>query len=75
MITEYSMVVLSSDHTASGLRAGDVGSVVHVYDGGKAYEVEFVDGAGSTIALLTLDAPEVRLVDAGELLHARRCGE
>ena len=72
MISEHSIVVLSEDHIAEGLSAGDVGAVVHVYESGKAYEVEFVDGDGSTIALLTLTADEVRPLDPGELLHARK---
>ncbi len=72
MISEHSIVVLSENHLAEGLSAGDVGTVVHVYESGKAYEVEFVDGDGSTIALLTLAADEVRPLDPGELLHARK---
>lgn len=32
--------------------------------GGKAYEVEFVDGDGSTIALLTLDSSDIRPIEA-----------
>ena len=72
MITEHSMVVLNDDRSADGLNAGDVGAVVHIYGDGKAYEVEFVDGDGSTIALLTLEPSDVRPIEAGELLHARR---
>ncbi len=72
MITEHSMVVLNDDRSANGLNAGDVGAVVHIYGEGKAYEVEFVDGDGSTIALLTLEPSDVRPIEAGELLHARR---
>ncbi len=72
MIAEHSMVVLNDDWTADGLHAGDVGAVVHVYGDGKAYEVEFVDGNGTTVALLTLDAADVRPIEAGELLHTRR---
>ena len=72
MIAEYSLVVLNEDRTADGLMAGDIGTVVHVYDGGKAYEVEFVDGEGMTVALLTLPADKVRPRQSGELLHARK---
>jgi len=72
MIAEHTMIVLNSDKVSDGLRAGDVGAVVHVYGDGNAYEVEFVDGNGSTIALLTLTAVEVRPIDSGELLHTRR---
>ncbi len=72
MITEHSLVVLIEDHPTQDLSAGDVGTVVHIYGGGQAFEVEYVDGAGSTIALITLEASEVRSVEAGELLHTRR---
>jgi hypothetical protein len=74
MVAEHSMVVLLHDRPAEGLSAGDVGAVVHVYEMGRAYEVEFVDGVGTTVALLTLPADEVRPIAAGELLHARRRG-
>jgi hypothetical protein len=72
MLTEHSIVVLNSDIPSAGLYAGDVGAIVHVHGQGKAYEVEFVDGDGTTIALLTLDADAVRPIASGELLHARR---
>lgn len=68
MIAEHSTVVLALDLPA----AGDVGAVVLVHDEGRAYEVEFVDGDGSTIALVTLRADEVRPLASGELLHARK---
>lgn len=72
MIAEHSLVVLNEDRPTDGLRAGDVGAVVHVYAGGEAYEVEFVEGDGTTVAVLTLDADDVRPIDAREVLHARR---
>ena len=72
MLTEHSIVVLSRDVPESGLQAGDVGAIVHVYGHGTAYEVEFVDGDGTTVALTTLDSSDVRPVARGELLHIRR---
>jgi hypothetical protein len=72
MIAEHAMVVLNYDKPSSGLYAGDVGAVVHVYSNGAAYEVEFVDGDGTTVACITLDAKDVRSIDRGELLHIRR---
>ena len=72
MIAEHAMVVLSCDKPSSGLYAGDVGAVVHVYSNGAAYEVEFVDGDGTSVACITLDAKDVRNIDRGELLHIRR---
>ncbi len=72
MIAEHSMVVLNDDRTTDGLHAGDVGAVVQVYGDGKAYEVEFIDGDGTTVAFLALEAAAVRPIEAGELLHTRR---
>lgn len=71
MLAEHSLVVLNRETTDHGLHSGDVGTVVGVYGNGKAYEVEFVDGDGSTIALLTLDPTAIRPIQAGELLHTR----
>lgn len=72
MLTEHSMVVLNRDVTDAGLHAGDVGAIVHVYRHGGTYEVEFVDGDGTTVALITLDSNDVRPIGPGELLHTRR---
>jgi hypothetical protein len=41
MIQEHDRIVLTAPVTAEGLEVGDVGTVVHVYAHGKAYEVEF----------------------------------
>jgi len=72
MISEHSLVVLDCDPQHEKLDRGDVGTVVHVYKGGRGYEVEFVDGGGRTVALVTVGAHDVRPIEAGELLHARR---
>ena len=72
MIAEHSLVVLDADPPHEKLSRGDVGTVVHVYKGGRAYEVEFVDGGGNTIALVTVEADAIRRIEPGEVLHARR---
>jgi Domain of unknown function (DUF4926) len=72
MIAEHSLVVLDCDPPHEKLNRGDVGTVVHIYHGGRGYEVEFVDGGGRTVALVTVSAGDVRPIEAGELLHARR---
>ena len=72
MIAEHSLVVLDCNPPHDKLSRGDVGTVVHVYKGGRGYEVEFVDGGGQTVALVTVSADDVRLIESGELLHARR---
>ena len=50
-ITEHDCVVLTADLPGERLKAGDVGTVVHIHNGGMAYEVEFMTFAGNTIAL------------------------
>ena len=72
MIAEHSLVVLDAEPPHEKLSRGDVGTVVHVYKGGKGYEVEFVDGGGHTVALVTVGCDEVRPIKAGELLHTRK---
>jgi len=72
MIAEHELVVLDCDLDHEKLNRGDVGTVVHVYRDGVAYEVEFVDGGGETIALITVDADQVRRIKPGEVLHARQ---
>lgn len=68
---EHEMVVLTRDLPSLGLRAGDVGAVVHVYEDGKAYEVEFVTGSGLTLAVETLEPSDIRALGAAEILHSR----
>ena len=55
MIGEHDSVVLTGDIPEHALRAGDVGTVVNVYEAGRAFEVEFVAGDGRTVAVLTLE--------------------
>ena len=69
MFSELDTVVLTSDFDEHSLRQGDVGVVVHRYQGGQAYEVEFVSADGNTIALLTLPHSKIRLMDSQEILR------
>lgn len=55
----------------SGNDTGDVGTVVHVYRDGSAYEVEFTTLAGKTAAVVTVEATRVRPVTHREITHAR----
>ena len=56
---------------AEGLEQGDVGTVVHVYKDGEAYEVEFVALDGHTAAVVTLEAAQVRPISARDITHTR----
>ena len=70
-IAEHAVVALTRDLPEHGLRAGDVGAVVRVYAEGKAYEVEFVTGAGQTLAVETLEPSDIRPLGASDILHIR----
>ena len=49
------VVKLQQDFPSLNLRKGDIGAIVEVYTNPyEAYEVEFCDTEGKTIALLTL---------------------
>jgi hypothetical protein len=50
-----------------------MGAVVHDYAEG-AYEVEFVTGGGTTLAVLTLEAATLRLLAPSDMLHVREVG-
>ncbi len=71
MIREHDIVVLTADVVGHGLKPGDIGTVVHVYPGGRAYEVEFTTFSGRTAALVTLEPNKIRAVAGNEIAHAR----
>ena len=71
MIKEHERVVLTAPVPAEGLEAGDVGTVVHIYRDGLAYEVEFTMLEGRTAAVVTLESNQVRPVTKREITHAR----
>jgi hypothetical protein len=72
MIREHDRVVLTADLPSEKLARGDVGTVVHVYQGGTAFEVEFVALDGETVAVVTLEQAQIRPVEHREITHARR---
>lgn len=71
MLRELDLVAITRDVPEHGLQSGDVGTVVHCYGDGLALEVEFVTAAGKTLAVLTLDATDVRPMQGGQILHVR----
>jgi hypothetical protein len=68
---EHDPVVLARPLPDHGLQVGDVGAIVHVYGENRAIEVEFVSGNGATVALVTLEAADVRPLAESEMLHVR----
>ena len=65
-------VVLDRDLPDHGLRKGDLGAVVEVYEP-DGLEVEFVTASGRTAALLTLNVRDVRPVGDDDLVSVRPC--
>ena len=59
---EHDPIVLTNDIANTDLRAGDVGTVVHTYENGTAYEVEFLTLDGHTHAVETIEARSLRAV-------------
>jgi ribulose-5-phosphate 4-epimerase/fuculose-1-phosphate aldolase len=72
MIKEHDRVALVRDLPEHGLARGDLGTVVHIYADGKAYEVEFMTLTGDTIGVVTLELGDVRPVTDREIAHARQ---
>ncbi len=72
---EHQLVVLTRDVAEHALRRGDVGTIVLVYPDRTTYEVELATGDGRTLALLTMDASDVRPVRDDEILHVRALGD
>ena len=70
MIVEHDRVVLMVDRLEQGLLSGDIGTVVHIYQGNQAFEVEFVALDGATAGIVTVGAKDVRPV-GHEIAHVR----
>ena len=68
---ERDPVVLVEDLPEYGLLAGDVGTVVLIHRRAEAFQVEFATLGGETVAVVTLEAGQVRPVGSREIAHAR----
>ncbi len=70
MIHETDLVAILIDLNEAKLVRGDVGTVAMVHGDQEAFEVEFVNAAGKTIAVETLYRDQVRKIDQGmAILH------
>jgi Domain of unknown function (DUF4926) len=64
----YDTVRLLVDLPEEGLAAGAIGAVVHVFEEPhQAYEVEFTDGKGRTVAQVPLTSDQIRQVGSSHL--------
>ena len=71
MIAELDCVALTAGLPEHGLAAGDVGTVVHVYQDGRKFQVEFTTYDGATVAIAKVAADQVRKLAPNEIHHAR----
>jgi Domain of unknown function (DUF4926) len=67
---QLEIVVLDRDVPESGLRRGDLGSIVQTYEP-DGLEIEFVTASGRTQALVTLHTSDVRAVMDEDLISVR----
>jgi len=71
MFKELDNIILNKDLPEYKLKKGDLGTVVYVYEKGKAYEIEFSTFEGKTLAVLTLEPGSIRKINKLEVPHAR----
>jgi len=71
MIQEHDCIVLTEELLNEELKAGDVGTVVHIHRDGAAYEVEFMTLTGRTVAVATVLPSQLRPVSGRDLAHVR----
>lgn len=71
MIREHDCVVLTQDLPDEKMKAGDIGTVVHIHQGGAGYEVEFMTLAGETVAVITLLPTQIRPIARRDIAHVR----
>ncbi len=62
MFKYLQIVQLNHDEKEHNLKKGEIGTVVEIYKGGKAFEVEFLNKSGETRALLTLMPEEINAI-------------
>jgi uncharacterized protein DUF4926 len=72
---ELDLVVLTHEIPEYGLLQGDLGTIVHGYTDGQAWEVEFVTAEGRTVAVLTLTRADIRPMGSHEILHVRELSQ
>lgn len=71
MLNELDRIVLTEPLPAERLVTGDVGTIVHLYEDGAAFEIEFLTLDGQTAVVATVEASKVRPVRSDEITHAR----
>ena len=60
MHKELSLAALKRDFPEQDLRAGDIGTIVHIHNGGEAYEIEFLTATGKFKGVVTVMAADLQ---------------
>ena len=68
--TALDTVVLTRDIPAHGLRRGDLGTIVEIFDD-SGFEVEFVTASGRTSAVVTVSPSDVRPIADTDVVAVR----
>ncbi len=63
--------LLESVHPYKGLKSGDVGTIVCVYNNGEAFEVEFLEPTGYTVAIATVLPSQARPATSKDMVNYR----
>lgn len=75
MFANFSRVILLKDFPETNLQAGDMGTVVECHeatpDYPEGFEVEFFAGNGDSIAVLSVEASDLRSVTRQDIMHVR----
>jgi hypothetical protein len=70
MIQESDLIALLIDLPDVSLFRGDVGTVAMIHGEQQAFEIEFVNADGKTVAIETLYADQIKKIDQGmAILH------
>ena len=70
-LKDHDRVVLTDDIDEKRLKAGDVGTIVHIFPDSSAYVVEFLTLDGYTEAVVHLRGSQIRPVSKSDITHAR----
>jgi hypothetical protein len=71
MFNESDNIILNKNIPEYKLKKDDPGTIVYVYEKGKAYEIKFTTFEGKTLAVITLELSSIRKINKLEIPHAR----
>ncbi len=70
-VPSYSPLLRRNGGQPSGLLPGDTGTIVYVQGGGEAFEVEFLEPGGYTVAIATVKPSQMRLATEEDSANCR----